>query len=48
VLASTEDLLPLYPGEGNATLMAGISSPEVVLKLSEPPASCGSPAVRTR
>jgi 2-dehydro-3-deoxygluconokinase len=36
VLASTEDLLPLYPGEGNATLMAGISSPEVVLKLSEP------------
>src|SRR6266851_1835336 len=36
VLASTEDLLPLYPGEGNATLMVGISSPEVVLKLSEP------------
>ena len=36
VLASTEDLLPLYPGEANATLMAGISSPEVVLKLSEP------------
>src|SRR6202022_3616075 len=36
VLASTEDLLPLYPGESNAALMAGISSPEVVLKLSEP------------
>jgi 2-dehydro-3-deoxygluconokinase len=36
VLASTEDLLPLYPGESNATLMAGISSPEVVLKLGEP------------
>ncbi len=36
VLASTEDLLPLYPGESNAMLMAGISSPEVVLKLAEP------------
>jgi 2-dehydro-3-deoxygluconokinase len=36
VLASTEDLLPLYPGESNATLMAAISSPEVVLKLAEP------------
>jgi 2-dehydro-3-deoxygluconokinase len=36
VLASTEDLLPLYPGESNTTLMAGISSPEVVLKLAEP------------
>jgi 2-dehydro-3-deoxygluconokinase len=36
VLASTEDLLPLYPGESNAALMAGISSPEVVLKLGEP------------
>jgi 2-dehydro-3-deoxygluconokinase len=36
VLASTEDLLPLYPGQSNAALMAGISSPEVVLKLGEP------------
>jgi 2-dehydro-3-deoxygluconokinase len=36
VLASTEDLLPLYPGESNDALMAVISSPEVVLKLSEP------------
>jgi len=36
VLASTEDLLPLYRGESSATLMAGISSPEVVLKLAEP------------
>jgi 2-dehydro-3-deoxygluconokinase len=36
VLASTEDLLPLFPGEGNTTLMAGIASPEVVLKLAEP------------
>ena len=36
VLASTEDLLPLYPNETNETLLAGISSPEVVLKLAEP------------
>jgi 2-dehydro-3-deoxygluconokinase len=36
VLASTEDLLPLYPGESHAALLAGIPSPEVVLKLSEP------------
>ena len=36
VLASTEDLAPLYPGEGNSALLAGISSPEVVLKLAEP------------
>ncbi|MGB8399941.1 sugar kinase [Bradyrhizobium sp.] len=36
VLASTEDLLPLYPGESNATLMLGIASPELVLKLAEP------------
>lgn len=36
VLASTEDLAPLYPGESNAALLAGISSPEVVLKLAEP------------
>ena len=36
VLASTEDLLPLYAGESNDSLMARISSTEVVLKLSEP------------
>jgi 2-dehydro-3-deoxygluconokinase len=36
VLASTEDLLPLYPGEGNETLLARIPGAEVVLKLSEP------------
>jgi 2-dehydro-3-deoxygluconokinase len=36
VLASTEDLLALYPGESNDRLMAAISSPEVVLKLAEP------------
>lgn len=35
-LASTEDLLPLYPGESDASLLAGISSPELVLKLAEP------------
>jgi 2-dehydro-3-deoxygluconokinase len=36
VLASTEDLLPLFAGESNKGMMARISSPEVVLKLSEP------------
>ena len=36
VLASTEDLLALYPGESNDALISGISSPEVVLKLSKP------------
>jgi 2-dehydro-3-deoxygluconokinase len=36
VLASTEDLLPLYPGESNEALLAAIPSREVVLKLSEP------------
>lgn len=36
VLASTEDLLPLYAGESNDSLMARISGTEVVLKLSEP------------
>jgi 2-dehydro-3-deoxygluconokinase len=36
VLASTEDLTPLYPGENNAALLAGITTPEVVLKLAEP------------
>jgi 2-dehydro-3-deoxygluconokinase len=35
-LASTEDLLPLYPGESNDGLLARISSPEAVLKLAEP------------
>ncbi|MBR0800257.1 sugar kinase [Bradyrhizobium jicamae] len=36
VLASTEDLAPLFPGESNTALLAAISSPEVVLKLAEP------------
>ena len=36
VLASTEDLLPLYPGVTNEALLARISGAEVVLKLSEP------------
>jgi 2-dehydro-3-deoxygluconokinase len=36
VLASTEDLLPLYPGETNERLLARIPGSEVVLKLSEP------------
>lgn len=36
VLASTEDLLPLYPGETNEGLLARIPGGEVVLKLSEP------------
>jgi 2-dehydro-3-deoxygluconokinase len=36
VLASTEDLLPLYTGESNDSLMARISSTEAVLKLSVP------------
>jgi 2-dehydro-3-deoxygluconokinase len=35
-LASTEDLLPLFAGESDEGLMARISSPEVVLKLSKP------------
>ena len=35
-LASTEDLLPLYPGEGNEGLLARISSAETVLRLAEP------------
>jgi 2-dehydro-3-deoxygluconokinase len=35
-LASTEDLLPLWPGEGNEALLARIASPEAVLKLAEP------------
>jgi 2-dehydro-3-deoxygluconokinase len=36
VLASTEDLLPLYPGESHQALLARIPGAEVVLKLSEP------------
>jgi 2-dehydro-3-deoxygluconokinase len=36
VLASTEDLLPLYPGESNDSLMARIPGKEAVLKLAEP------------
>ena len=36
VLASTEDLLPLYPGESDQALLARIPGREVVLKLSEP------------
>ena len=36
VLASTEDLLPLYPGASSESLMARISSPEAVLRLAEP------------
>ncbi|MBR1190629.1 sugar kinase [Bradyrhizobium sp. AUGA SZCCT0160] len=36
VLASSEDLLPLYPGETNEDLLARIPGGEVVLKLSEP------------
>lgn len=36
VLASTEDLLPLYPGESAENLLARIPGAEVVLKLSEP------------
>jgi 2-dehydro-3-deoxygluconokinase len=36
VLASTEDLLPLYPGEGDHALLARIPGREVVLKLSQP------------
>jgi 2-dehydro-3-deoxygluconokinase len=35
-LASTEDLLPLYPGESNEGLLARIVSPETILKLAEP------------
>lgn len=36
VLASTEDLLPLYPGENDERLLARISAGEVVLKRGEP------------
>ena len=36
VLASTEDLLPLYPGESNENLLTRIPGTEVVLKLAEP------------
>ena len=36
VLASTEDLLPLWPGDSNEALLARIPAKEVVLKLAEP------------
>ncbi len=36
VLASTEDLLPLWPGESDEALLARIPAKEVVLKLAEP------------
>jgi 2-dehydro-3-deoxygluconokinase len=36
VLASTEDLLPLYPGESTDGLLAKIPGGEVVLRLAEP------------
>jgi 2-dehydro-3-deoxygluconokinase len=36
VLASTEDLRPLYSGESNEALLARIPGAEVALKLSEP------------
>ncbi|MBA2400871.1 MAG: sugar kinase [Bradyrhizobium sp.] len=36
ILASTEDLLPLYPDESNDGLLARIPGWEVVLKLAEP------------
>jgi len=36
VLASTEDLLPLYPGVSTESLLVRIRGAEVVLKLSEP------------
>ena len=35
-LASTEDLLPLYPGASTGDLLAAIASGETVLKLGEP------------
>ncbi|MBN9004319.1 MAG: sugar kinase [Rhizobiales bacterium] len=36
VLASTEDLSPLYPGADEAELLTRIGAPETVLKLAEP------------
>src|SRR5436190_16031425 len=36
VLASTEDLLPLYPSDNHDSLMARIPGKEVVMKLGEP------------
>ena len=36
VLASTEDMLPLYPGADDVGLLSRIVAPEVVLKLNEP------------
>ena len=35
-LASTEDLLPLWPGENDEALLARVASREAVLKLAEP------------
>src|SRR5262245_20535777 len=35
-LASTEDLLPVWPGESNEALLGRVASPEAVLKLAEP------------
>ncbi len=50
VLASTEDLLPLYPGESEEALLARIPAAEVVLKLAEPASilRLGSAAHRIR
>jgi 2-dehydro-3-deoxygluconokinase len=36
VLASTEDMLPLYPGESSDDLLARVPSRETVMKLAEP------------
>jgi 2-dehydro-3-deoxygluconokinase len=36
VLASTEDMLPLYPGESSDDLLARVPSSEAVMKLAEP------------
>jgi len=36
VLASSEDLMPLYPDAGDADLLARIPTSEAVLKLAEP------------
>jgi 2-dehydro-3-deoxygluconokinase len=36
VLASTEDMLPLYPGESSDDLLARVPAQETVMKLAEP------------
>jgi len=36
VLASVDDMAPLYPGESDTALLARIGAPEAVLKLAEP------------